>query len=108
MLEVKRNNYRLLYGIDHFCWLPGQTIVRVDGEVNIRTLAGRLHNVIRKLNPLDCEIVSEGNEHRATMRIDHIDAGVVDGVREFLGENYVSLSVIPEGMAFMLVEVRFT
>ena len=108
VLEVKRNSYRLLYGIDQFCWLPGQTIVGVDGEVNTRTLAGRLHHIIRKLSPLDCEIVSEGREHRATMRIDRIDAGIVDSVRDFLGDGYVSLSIVPEGMAFMLVEVRFT
>jgi hypothetical protein len=41
------------------------------------------------------------------MRIDRIDAGRVDAIRAFLGSDFVSLEVVPEGMAFMLAEVRF-
>ena len=107
VLEVKRSNFRLLYGTDQFCWLPEESIVRVEGEVNTETLAGRLHGVIERLGPLDCELTSEGDLHRATMRVDRIDADIVDSVREFLGESYVDLTLVPEGMAFMLAEVRF-
>jgi hypothetical protein len=41
------------------------------------------------------------------MRIDRADATLLDSVREFLGSGYIDLSIVPEGMAFMLVEVRF-
>ncbi len=107
VLEIKRSNYRLLYGSEKFCWLPRETIVRVDGEVNLETLAGRLHHLMKALDPLDCELVSEGNTHRAALRIDRIDADLVDTLREFLGPDFVSLSVVPEGMAFMLAEIEF-
>ena len=109
VLEKKRNNFRVLYGRAQFCWLPTQAIVRVDGKVNTETLAGRLYHIIETLKPLDCELelVDEGSIHRATLRIDHLDAGLVDRVRQFLGDDFVSFSVAPEGMAFMLAEVHF-
>ena len=107
VLEIKRSNYRLLYGAGKFCWLPKETIVRVDGEVNLETLGGRLHHLMKALDPLDCELVSEGTTHRATFRIDHIDADLFDTLRDFLGPDFVSLSVVPEGMAFMLAEIQF-
>ena len=91
MLEVKRSNYRLLFGTDKSCWLPEPTIVRVEGEINTRTLGGKLHGILKRLQPLDCELVSEGNEHRATMRVDQLDAPLVDDLRKFLGDDFVSL-----------------
>ena len=107
VLENKRSNFRVLYGEDQFCWLPAQAIVRVAGEINTQTLAGRLHHIIKTLKALDCELVSEGRVHRATLRIDRLDATLVDQIRQFLGENFLSFSVVPEGMAFMLAEIRF-
>lgn len=107
VLEIKRSNYRLLYGADKFCWLPGTTLVRVEGEVNLRSPGGKLHGILKRLRPLDCELVSDGPLHRATMRIDRIDAPLVDEIRAFLGPDFVSLELVPEGMAFMLAEIRF-
>ena len=107
VLEVKRSNYRTLYGVDQFCWLPRESIVRVEGKIKTETLAGRLHFIIKSLDPLDCELVSEGDLHRATLRIDHIDLPVIDELRNSLGPAFVSLSLVPEGMAFMLVEIGF-
>lgn len=107
MLEIKRNNYRLLYGSAQACWLPGTTLSRVEGKVNIQTLGGKLHHILRMLAPLDCEVISEGDLHRATLRIDRIDAPLVDEIRAFLGTDFVSLEVVPEGMAFMLADLRF-
>lgn len=107
VLEVKRSNYRLLYGTGQFCWLPGATLARVEGEVHFDTLGGRLHRILKLFDPLDCELVSAGSEHRATMRVDRIDAPLVDEIRGFLGPDFVSLEIVPEGMAFMLAEVRF-
>jgi hypothetical protein len=107
VLENKRNNYRLLYGTDKSCWLPGPTLTRVEGEVNLRTLGGKLHGILKRLRPLDCEVVSDDGIHRATLRIDRIDAPLLDELREFLGSDFVSLEIVPEGMAFMLAEVRF-
>ena len=107
VLEIKRSNYRLLYGRSQSCWLPGPTLVRVEGEVHNETLGGKLHGILKRFRPLDCELVSSGNQHRATLRIDHLDAPMVDDLREFLGADFVSLDLAPEGMAFMLAEIRF-
>jgi hypothetical protein len=51
--------------------------------------------------------MSEQDVYRLTLRIDRIDHETVDDIRRFLGANFVSLVVVPEGMAFMQVEIRF-
>ena len=107
MLEVKRSNYRILYGGDKFCWLPEETIVKIDGKVDTTTFAGRLHWIIKRLEALDCELLSEAGLHRATFRIDHIDQDVVDDIRKLLKTDFVELNIVPEGMAFMLAEITF-
>jgi hypothetical protein len=107
VLEVKRSNYRLLYGTDRFFWLPEDALTRIDGEVNTRTLAGRLHWIIKRFGALDCELVTVDDLHRATFRVDHMEDQTVDELRALLGADFVTLSLVPEGMAFMLAEVRF-
>jgi len=107
VLEVKRSNYRLFYGRDKFCWLPEETLTRIDGEVNMRTLAGRLHWIIKRFGAQDCELLTMDGVHRATLRVHHMDDQSVDELRQMIGEDFVSLSLVPEGMAFMLAEVRF-
>ena len=107
ILEVKRRNYRILYGSDRFCWLPEDSIVRLDGAVDTGTFAGRLHWIIKRFKALDCELISDGSLHRATFRIDTLDQDKVDELRQLLGTDFVSLNVVPEGMAFMLAEVTF-
>jgi hypothetical protein len=107
VLEVKGNHLRLLFGTHTFCWLPGSTLVRIDGEVNFRTLGGKLHGLLKRLEPLDCELVSDGDVYRATLRIDRIDAPLMDEIREFLGSDFVSFEIVPEGMAFMQAELKF-
>ena len=107
VLEVKRRNYRLLYGFNKFCWLPEETLTRIDGKVNTSTLAGRLHWTIKHFNALDCELLTMDGVHRATLRVDHMDDTTVDELRKLIGEDFLTLSLVPEGMAFMLVDVRF-
>ena len=107
VLEVKRSNYRILYGADKFCWLPEEVIIRIEGTVDTATFAGRLHWIIKRLKALDCELISEAELHRATFRIDHIDQDVVDDIRDLLKTDFVELNIVPEGMAFMLAEITF-
>ena len=90
----------------------GETFSRVDGSgigepIDTATFAGRLHWIIKRFKALDCELLSEGPLHRATFRIDELDQDMVDELRELLKEDFVSLKVVPEGMAFMLAEVSF-
>lgn len=107
VLEVKRSNYRLLYGTEKFCWLPEEALTRIDGDVNTRTLAGRLHWIIKRFGALDCDLVGKDGIQRATLRVDRIDDQAVDDLRGLLGEDFAGLTLVPEGMAFMLAEVRF-
>lgn len=107
VLEVKRNNRRILYGTDRICWLPENVLGRIEGEVNVRTLAGRLHWIIRRFGALDCELVTLDGVHRATLRVDRFDDRTVDELRVLIGDDFIALNLVPEGMAFMLAEVRF-
>ena len=107
VLEVKRSNYRILYGMDQFCWLPEESIVKIEGQVDTSTFAGRLHWIVKRLKALDCELVADADLHRATFRIDQLDQDAVDDVRKLLKGDFVSLTIVPEGMAFMLAEVTF-
>jgi hypothetical protein len=107
VLEVKRSNFRLLYGTNQFCWLPEEVLTRIDGEVNLNTLAGRLHWILKRFDALDCELVTVDGIHRATFRVDHMDDVAVDELRSMIGSDFVSLTLVPEGMAFMLAEVKF-
>ena len=107
VLEVKRNHYRLLYGGNRCFWLPGHTLARLDGDVNTRTLAGRLHWIIKRFGAHDCELRVDDGLCQATMRVTAIDDRSVDALRALLGADFLGLSLAPEGMAFMLAEVRF-
>ena len=51
--------------------------------------------------------MSADGKHHLSARIDEIDHTTVDEVRAFLADRFISLSVVPEGMAFMQLEVDF-
>jgi hypothetical protein len=108
VIEIKRSNFKILYPNDKRCWLPREAIARLKPEqVDYTEFLGRLHYLIKRLHALECEIVSEEGRHRLTLRIDRIDHSTIDDVREFLGDSFISLVVVPEGMAFMQTEIHF-
>ncbi len=108
VIEIKRTNIKVLYAGDKRCWLPLETIARVKPELSNSTLAEKLHYLIKRVHADECEIVSVSGVNRVTLRIDHIDQEAVDDVRKFLGGNFISLAVVPEGMAYMQVEIKFS
>jgi len=71
------------------------------------TFLEKLHYVIKRVHALECELVWETGTHRLALRIDKIDDKTVDDLRDFLGSDFVSLVVVPEGMAFMQLELTF-
>jgi hypothetical protein len=107
VIEIKRNNFKILYTGDKRCWLPREALVRMRPELDYRTFLEKLYYIIKKVRALECELISEGDTHRLTLRIDRIDHETIDDLRKFLGEQFLSLTVVPEGMAFMQVEIRF-
>jgi hypothetical protein len=108
VIEIKRNNFKVLYPDDKRCWLPRETLARVRPEnLEYATFLERLHYLIKKVHAQECELVSDAGLHRLSLRIDTIDSETVDELRQFLGPSFISLVVVPEGMAFMQLELRF-
>ena len=107
VIEIKRSNFKILYAGDKRCWLPRETIGRMRPEMDYSTFLEKLYYIIKKVHALECEIVSENGVHRLSLRIDKMEAETVDDIRRFLGDTFVSLVVIPEGMAFMQTEILF-
>ncbi len=107
VIEIKRSNFKILYSNDKRCWLPKETVARMRPELDYSTLLQKLHYIIKKVHADECELVSENGHHRLALRIDKIDAATVDDLRQFLSDGFTSLTVIPEGMAFMQLELTF-
>jgi len=108
VIEIKRSNFKILYPSHKRCWLPREALARFRPEqLGYTTFLERLHYLIKKVHALECELVSEDAIHRLTLRIDKINHELVEDLRAFLGADFLSLTVVPEGMAFMQLEIRF-
>ena len=108
VIEIKRNNFKLLYTGDKRCWLPREALTRVRPEkLAYQSFLEKLHYLIKKVQAQECELVSAHGQHRLALRIDRIDHDTVNNLREFLGPDFISLTVVPEGMAFMQLELEF-
>ena len=109
VIEIKRNNYKILYANDKRCWLPREAIVQAHPEMRYTTFLEKLNYIIKKLHALDCELTEDPDGvHKVSLRIDSITHETIDDLRAFLAGGFVSLTVVPEGMVFMQTEVRFT
>ena len=107
VIEIKRSNFKVLYANDKRCWLPRETIARIRPEMDYSTFLQKLFYLIKKVHAHECEVFSEEGMHRLSLKIDKIDHETVDDIRKFLGTSFISLAVVPEGMAFMQTEIRF-
>ena len=108
VIEIKRNNFKILYPNDKRCWLPREALARVRPEnLEYRTFLEKLHYLIKKVHAQECELVSDSGTHRLSLRIDKITHQSMEEIRQFLGTGFTSLTVVPEGMAFMQLELVF-
>jgi hypothetical protein len=108
VIEVKRSNFKVLYSNDKRCWLPREALSRIrPEELTYSTFLEKLHYLIKRVRAHECELAAEAVTHRLSLRIDRIDAELVDDLRNFLADGFISLVVVPEGMAFMQLELRF-
>lgn len=107
VIEVKRANYKLLYASDKRAWVPRDMLAKVPASAECPPFLLTLNFLLRRVNAHECEIVSASGVHHVTARIDVLDHTTVDEIRSFLADKFVSLSVVPEGMAFMLAEIHF-
>ena len=108
VIEIKRSNFKILYPNDKRCWLPREVIAGIrPGNLAFATFLEKLHYLIKKAHAQECELISADGSHRLSLRIDKIDHDTVDDLRRFLGPDFISLIIVPEGMAFMQLELRF-
>ena len=108
VIEIKRNNFKVLYPSDKRCWLPRDSLMRVKPEhLDYTSFLEKLHYIIKRVHAHECELVSESGTHRLALRIDKIDYQTIDDLRQFLGPHFIFLAVVPEGMAFMQLELEF-
>jgi hypothetical protein len=107
VIEIKRANYKVLYASDKRAWIPREMLVVVAPSTDCDPFLRTLNFLLRRVNAHECEIISADGKHHLSARIDEIDHTTVDEVRAFLGDRFISLFVVPEGMAFMQLEVDF-
>ena len=107
VIEIKRSNFKVLYPNDKRCWLPREALARTRPDLDYSAFLARLHYLIKKVNALECELVTREDGHRLALRIDSIGHETIDELRDFLGDKFITLAVVPEGMAFMQLEIRF-
>lgn len=108
VIEIKRSNFKLIYPSDKRCWLPKEALTRVRAEkLDYSGFLEKLHYVIKKVHAQECELVSDNGAHRLSLRIDKITHHTIEEIRDFLGAGFGSLTVVPEGMAFMQLELVF-
>jgi hypothetical protein len=108
VIEIKRANYKVLYSSDKRAWVPREALVRLEPSADNPALLTTLNFLLRRVDAHECEVISDAGRHKISARIDVIDQTTVDDIRNFLGKQFQSLTVVPEGMAFMQVEIVFT
>ena len=108
VIEIKRASHKVLYASDRRAWVPREALVLVPPSSDCPPFLQTLNYLLRRVNAHECEITLEEDTHLVSARIDEIDHSTVDEIRAFLGARFVSLVVVPEGMAFMQVEIKFT
>jgi hypothetical protein len=107
VIEIKRNNIKILYAGDRRCWLPKDVAARIKPDLDYSTFLEKLHYLIKKVHAQECEVISLDAVHTISLRIDQMSCETIDDIRRFLGPDFISLIVVPEGMVFMQVEIRF-
>jgi hypothetical protein len=107
VIEVKRANYKVLYASDKRAWVPKEALVRMEPSADSPPFLTTLNYLLRRVDAHECEVVAAPEYNQLSARIDVIDQTTVDDVRNYLGERFKSLTVVPEGMAFMQVEILF-
>src|SRR5262245_58094726 len=107
VIEIKRANYKVLYGSDKRAWIPREALVLVPASADSSPLLTTLNFLLRRVDAHECEIVSADGIHHLSARIDEINHVTVDEIRTYLAQRFLSLTVVPEGMAFMQLEIDF-
>lgn len=107
VIEIKRASHKVLYASDRRAWVPREALVVMPVSAEYPPFLQTLNFLLRRVNAHECEISVVDGKHHVAARIDEIDHTTVDEIRAVLADRFVSLVVVPEGMAFMQVEITF-
>ena len=107
VIEIKRASHKVLYASDRRAWVPRDVLVRLDPPEDSPEFLRTLNFLLRCVNAHESEVVWSEDLHQVSAQIDRIDQTTIDTVRNFLGSLFVSLTIVPEGMAFMQVQILF-
>jgi hypothetical protein len=107
VIEIKRASHKVLYASERRAWVPRDALVRMAPPADSPEFLRTLHYLLRRVDAHECEIVSADRINQLSARIDRIDHTTIDELRTFLAERFISITVVPEGMAFMQVEIVF-
>jgi hypothetical protein len=66
-----------------------------------------LNFLLRCVDAHESEVTWTDDLHLISAQIDRIDHATFDSLREYLGPRFVSATVVPEGMAFMQIQIVF-
>ncbi|HEX4997432.1 MAG TPA: hypothetical protein VFY29_04365 [Terriglobia bacterium] len=108
VIEIKRNNFKVLYGNDKRGWIGRELLGRVKaGNLTGHPVLDTLQYLLHRVRAHECEFIPGPETQQLAARIDQIDTAAIDDIRAFLGAGFVSLEVVPEGMVFMQVEIAW-
>jgi hypothetical protein len=107
VIENKRSHCKILYANDQRAWVPREAFVKVAPSTDSPEFLRTLNFLLRRVDAHECEILAIDGIHKLSARIDRIDHTMVDELRTYLADRFVSITVVPEGMAFMQVEILF-
>jgi hypothetical protein len=107
VIEIKRASHKVLYASDRRAWVPREALVRMDPPADSAEFLRTLNYLLRRVDAHECEVVTVDGIHQLSAQIDRIDHTAVDELREYLGGRFISITIVPVGMAFMQVEIVF-
>jgi len=107
VLEIKRASHKVLYASDRRAWVPRDALVRMAPPADSPEFLRTLNYLLRRVDAHECEVVTVDGINQLSAQIDRIDHTTVDELREFLAGSFISITVVPEGMAFMQVQIVF-
>ena len=107
VIEIKRASHKVLYASDRRAWVPREALVRMAPPADSSEFLLMLNHLLRRVDAHECEILTTDSVHHVSAQIDRIDHVTFDELREYLGSRFISITVVPVGMAFMQVEIVF-
>jgi hypothetical protein len=107
VIEIKRASHKLLYASDRRAWVPRETLVRMAPPDASPEFLRTLNHLLRAVDAHECEVAATGEVHQISAQIDRIGHATIDELREFLGKRFISIAIVPVGMAFIQIDIVF-